>query len=107
VTVGLYTVEIEPEVADWLGESWSRNLGDGLRELRFHLHSREMRSTCSVREAGRGLSINSKHVEMCPIVGSSDHVIFAHAAGQAFTTSEYRWTRTGVTCLESRSPMLR
>ncbi|WP_218020232.1 type II toxin-antitoxin system RelE/ParE family toxin [Nocardia anaemiae] len=24
---------------------WSRNLGDGVRELRFHLHPREMRIT--------------------------------------------------------------
>ncbi|MFB7722814.1 MULTISPECIES: type II toxin-antitoxin system RelE/ParE family toxin [unclassified Nocardia] len=66
----LYAVEIEPDVADWLrslsdkdfgrvdvyvgmlaenaetlGEPWSRNLGDGVRELRFHLHPREMRIT--------------------------------------------------------------
>jgi hypothetical protein len=66
----LYAVEIEPEVAAWLrslsdrdfghvdvyvgmlagkaetlGEPWSRNLGDGVRELRFHLHPLEMRIT--------------------------------------------------------------
>jgi hypothetical protein len=64
----LYLVELEPEVARWLrslnareygqvdvyvgmlaerattlSEPWSRNLGDGVRELRFHLHPREMR----------------------------------------------------------------
>ncbi|WP_406269003.1 helix-turn-helix domain-containing protein [Nocardia sp. NBC_00881] len=68
--MGLYSVEIEPEVTEWLGsfsdrdfgrvdqyvgmlaekaetlsEPWSRNLGDGLRELRFHLHPLEMRIT--------------------------------------------------------------
>ncbi|TLF80757.1 type II toxin-antitoxin system RelE/ParE family toxin [Nocardia cyriacigeorgica] len=68
--MSLYSVEIEPEVADWLrslsdrdfgrvdeyvgmlaehaatlGEPWSRNLGDHVRELRFHLHPREMRIT--------------------------------------------------------------
>ncbi len=68
--MGLYAVEIEPEVADWLrslsdrdfgrvdiyvgmlaenaetlSEPWSRNLGDGVRELRFHLHPLEMRIT--------------------------------------------------------------
>ncbi|MFF0632585.1 type II toxin-antitoxin system RelE/ParE family toxin [Nocardia sp. NPDC004151] len=68
--MGLYAVEVEPEVAEWLrslsdrdfgrvdtyvgmlaenaetlGEPWSRNLGDGVRELRFHLHPREMRIT--------------------------------------------------------------
>ncbi len=68
--MSLYAVEIEPEVADWLrslpdrdfgrvdtyvgilaeqaetlGEPWSRNLGDKLRELRFHLHPLEMRVT--------------------------------------------------------------
>ncbi|MEV4129685.1 type II toxin-antitoxin system RelE/ParE family toxin [Nocardia sp. NPDC049707] len=68
--MSLYVVEVEPEVADWLsslsdrdfgrvdtyvgmlaehaetlGEPWSRNLGDGVRELRFHLHPREMRIT--------------------------------------------------------------
>ncbi|MFI7527305.1 type II toxin-antitoxin system RelE/ParE family toxin [Nocardia salmonicida] len=66
----LYLVELEPEVARWLrslttrefsqvdvyvgmlaerattlGEPWSRNLGDGVRELRFHLHPREFRIT--------------------------------------------------------------
>ncbi|MFD6394592.1 type II toxin-antitoxin system RelE/ParE family toxin [Nocardia sp. NPDC060259] len=66
----LYMVELEPEVASWLrsltarefgqvdvyvgmlaerattlGEPWSRNLGEGVRELRFHLHPREMRIT--------------------------------------------------------------
>jgi hypothetical protein len=66
----LYTVEVEPGVADWLrslsdrdfgrvdsyvgmlaeqaetlGEPWSRNLGDGVRELRFHLYPLEMRVT--------------------------------------------------------------
>ena len=60
--MGIYAVEIEPEVADWLrslsdrdfgrvdtyvgmlaekaetlSEPWSRNPGDGVRELRFHL----------------------------------------------------------------------
>ncbi|WP_280490471.1 type II toxin-antitoxin system RelE/ParE family toxin [Nocardia carnea] len=68
--MSLYAVEIEPEVADWLrslsdrdfgrvdtyvgmlaeqaetlGEPWSRNLGEKLRELRFHLHPLEMRVT--------------------------------------------------------------
>jgi hypothetical protein len=33
------------ENAETLGEPWSRNLGDGLRELRFHLHPLEMRIT--------------------------------------------------------------
>ncbi|MEV6064693.1 type II toxin-antitoxin system RelE/ParE family toxin [Nocardia asteroides] len=66
----LYSVELEPEVATWLrslsdrefaqvdvyvgmlaerattlGEPWSRNLGEGVRELRFHLHPRGMRIT--------------------------------------------------------------
>ncbi|NUS44056.1 MAG: type II toxin-antitoxin system RelE/ParE family toxin [Mycobacteriaceae bacterium] len=66
----MYAVEIEPEVATWLrslsdrdfgrvdtyvgmlaehaetlGEPWSRNLGEGVRELRFHLHPLEMRVT--------------------------------------------------------------
>lgn len=70
VNVSLYTVEVELEVADWLrslsdrdfgrvdtyvgmlaenaetlGEPWSRNLGDGVRELRFHLHPLEVRIT--------------------------------------------------------------
>lgn len=68
--MGLYDVEIEPEIRDWLdsladrdfgrvdwfvallaenaetlGEPWSRHLGDGLRELRLHLHPREVRVT--------------------------------------------------------------
>ncbi|MEV0466448.1 type II toxin-antitoxin system RelE/ParE family toxin [Nocardia tengchongensis] len=68
--MALYAVEVEPEVAAWLqslsdrdfgrvdtyvgmlaenaetlGEPWSRNLGDGVRELRFHLHPREIRIT--------------------------------------------------------------
>ncbi|RFS87145.1 type II toxin-antitoxin system RelE/ParE family toxin [Actinomadura spongiicola] len=68
--MGLYEVEIEPEVRDWLdrltdrefgrveefvgilaeqaetlGEPWSRHLGDGLRELRIHLHPRQVRIT--------------------------------------------------------------
>ncbi|WP_373280885.1 type II toxin-antitoxin system RelE/ParE family toxin [Nocardia carnea] len=33
------------ERAETLGEPWSRNLGDKLRELRFHLHPLEMRVT--------------------------------------------------------------
>ncbi|WP_433228202.1 type II toxin-antitoxin system RelE/ParE family toxin [Actinomadura formosensis] len=66
----LYDVEIEPEVRDWLdsltdrnfgrvewfvallaenaetlGEPWSRHLGDGVRELRLHLHPHEVRIT--------------------------------------------------------------
>ncbi|QKG24046.1 type II toxin-antitoxin system RelE/ParE family toxin [Actinomadura verrucosospora] len=66
----LYGVEIEPEVREWLdslpdrefgrvdwfvgllaenaetlGEPWSRHLGDGLRELRIHLHPHEVRIT--------------------------------------------------------------
>ncbi|TDD61122.1 type II toxin-antitoxin system RelE/ParE family toxin [Actinomadura darangshiensis] len=66
----LYDVEIEPEVREWLnsladrdfgrvewlvallaanaeslGEPWSRHLGDGLRELRIHLHPLEVRIT--------------------------------------------------------------
>ncbi|MFC9874145.1 hypothetical protein [Nocardia salmonicida] len=31
--------------ATTLGEPWSRNLGGGVRELRFHLHPREFRIT--------------------------------------------------------------
>jgi phage-related protein len=31
--------------ADTLGEPWSPNLGGGVRELRFHLHPREIRIT--------------------------------------------------------------
>lgn len=70
VAAHLDAVEIEPEVANWLrslsdrdfgrvdayvgmlaekaealGEPWSRNLGESVRELRFHLHPREMRIT--------------------------------------------------------------
>ncbi|WP_149260065.1 type II toxin-antitoxin system RelE/ParE family toxin [Actinomadura sp. K4S16] len=66
----LYDVEIEPEVRRWLdsltdrdfgrvewfvallaenagilGEPWSRHLGEGLRELRIHLHPVEVRIT--------------------------------------------------------------
>lgn len=66
----LYAVEVEPEVAAWLrslsdrdfgrvdtyvgmlaeyaetlSEPWSRNLGEGVRELRFHLHPLEVRIT--------------------------------------------------------------
>ncbi|WP_446224055.1 type II toxin-antitoxin system RelE/ParE family toxin [Nocardia sp. IBHARD005] len=33
------------ERATTLIEPWSRNLGDGVRELRFHLHPREFRIT--------------------------------------------------------------
>nr|WP_280421572.1 type II toxin-antitoxin system RelE/ParE family toxin [Nocardia carnea] len=33
------------EQAETLGEPWSRNLGEKLRELRFHLHPLEMRVT--------------------------------------------------------------
>jgi hypothetical protein len=33
------------EKAETLGEPWSRSLGDGVRELRFHLHPLEMRIT--------------------------------------------------------------
>ncbi|QFG23368.1 type II toxin-antitoxin system RelE/ParE family toxin [Actinomadura sp. WMMB 499] len=68
--MGLYDVEIEPEIMEWLdsltdreygrveqfveilaenaetlGEPWSRHLGGGLRELRIHLHPRQARVT--------------------------------------------------------------
>ncbi len=68
--MGLYNVEIEPEIMRWLdsltdreygrveqfveilaenaetlGEPWSRHLGGGLRELRIHLHPRQVRIT--------------------------------------------------------------
>ncbi|MGW4635326.1 type II toxin-antitoxin system RelE/ParE family toxin [Nocardia sp. NPDC004415] len=74
----LYAVELEPEVAGWLrslthrefaqvdvyvgmlaerattlGEPWSRNLGAGVRELRFHLHPRQVRITYWLAEGRR------------------------------------------------------
>ncbi|MCP2340288.1 type II toxin-antitoxin system RelE/ParE family toxin [Actinomadura rupiterrae] len=68
--MGIYVIEIEPEVRQWLdsltdrefgrveffvellaenaetlGEPWSRHLGEGLRELRMHLHPKDVRIT--------------------------------------------------------------